>query len=57
MSEAPVKGDRVSWEGIVVKKRYFGEIAEVLEDAYRVRTTSGRALLTIKSDRVHKETL
>jgi hypothetical protein len=55
MTDAPVKGDKVSWVGVHVKKRYFGEVAEVLEDVYKIRTHPHRILLTVKSDRVHKE--
>ncbi len=51
---APIKGDKVCWEGRHIKKRFFGEVAEVLEDFYQVRTEIGRALIIIKSDRVQK---
>lgn len=51
----PAKGDMVSWEGIRIRKRFFGVVDEVLEDAYRIRTSHGRALLVVRAHRVHKE--
>ena len=54
MNDLPVKGDKVFWEGAHIKKKYFGEVAEVLEDSYRIRTRPSRALITIKADRVQK---
>jgi hypothetical protein len=53
---SPIEGDMVSWEGTRIKKRFFGVVDEVLGDSYRIRTTNGHALLTIKAHRVKKET-
>lgn len=55
MTDAPVKGDKVSWEGTFIKKKFFGEVAEVLEDVIKVRERGHRVLVTLKHDRVHKE--